>query len=97
MKVPRRSGCGPALQGAEFDRGMKLKTSITLDADVVAAVEAIARNGESRSQVIERLLRESLAARTRSALDARDVDIISAHADELNEEALEVLGYQVET
>ena len=76
---------------------MKLKTSITLDADVVTAVEAIARGGESRSQVIERLLRESLAARRRSALDSRDMDIINAHADELNEEALDVLGYQVET
>ena len=73
---------------------MKLKTSVTLDRDVVAAVEAIARSGESRSQVIERLLRQRLAARTRSARDERDRDIIDAHADELNEEALDVLGYQ---
>ena len=76
---------------------MKLKTSITLDQEVVAAVEAIARSGESRSQVIERLLRQSLAARARSAMDERDRGIIDAHADELNEEALDVLGYQVET
>ena len=76
---------------------MKLKTSITLDQEVVAAVEAIARSGESRSQVIERLLRQSLAARARSAMDERDRGIINAHADELNEEALDVLGYPVET
>lgn len=76
---------------------MKLKTSITLDEDVVAAVEAIARGGENRSQVIERLLRQSLAARARAARDERDAGIINAHADELNEEALDVLGYQVET
>ena len=76
---------------------MKLKTSITLDQEVVAAVEAIARSGESRSQVIERLLRQSLAARARSAMDERDRGIINAHADELNEEALDVLGYQLET
>ena len=82
---------------AEYDRGMKLKTSITLDQDVVAAVEAIARGGESRSRVIERLLRQSLAARARAARDERDLGIIDAHADELNEEALDVLGYQVET
>ncbi len=83
--------------GMEYDCRMKLKTSITLDRDVVAAVEAIARNGESRSQVIERLLRQSLAARTRAAMDERDIGIINAHADALNEEALDVLGYQVET
>ncbi len=73
---------------------MKLKTSVALDREVVAAVEAIARSGESRSRIIERLLRQSLAARTRSARDERDRDIIDAHADELNEEALDVLGYQ---
>ena len=73
---------------------MKLKISVTLDRGVVAAVEAIARNGESRSQIIERLLRQSLAARTRSSPDERDRGIIDGHADELNEEALHVLGYQ---
>ena len=73
---------------------MKLKTSVSLDREVVAAVEAIARSGERRSQVIERLLRQSLATRTRSSLDERDRGIIDAHADELNDEALDVLGYQ---
>ena len=76
---------------------MKMKTSVTLEKDVVAAVEQAAREGESRSQVIERLLRQSIAARERDAVDQRDRKIINAHADELNEEAVDVLGYQVET
>lgn len=76
---------------------MKMKTSITFDKEVVAAVEEAAREGESRSQVIERLLRQSIAARERDAVDQRDRKIINAHADELNEEAVDVLGYQVET
>ncbi|MYH31435.1 MAG: hypothetical protein F4018_16665 [Acidobacteria bacterium] len=76
---------------------MKLKTSITLDEDVVAAVETASQPGESRSQAIERLLRESLAARARAEIDARERSIIDAHADELNQEALDVLGYQVDT
>ena len=76
---------------------MKMKTSVTLDKEVVAAVEEAAREGESRSQVIERLLRQSIAARERDAVDQRDRKIINAHADELNEEAVDVLGYQVET
>ena len=61
------------------------------------AVEETARKGESRSQAIERLLRQSLAVRERAAIDNRDRNIINAHADELNEEAVDVLGYQVET
>ncbi len=73
---------------------MKLKIPVALDRHVVAAVEAMARNGESRSQIIEQLLRQSLAARTRSSLDERDRGIIDAHAHELNDEALDVLGYQ---
>ena len=76
---------------------MKLKTSITLDEGVVAAVERVARDGESRSQVIERLLRQSLAEQERAAIDRRDRAILDARADELNEEAVDVLGYQVES
>ena len=76
---------------------MKLKTSVTLDEDLLAAVEAVTQPGESRSQTIERLLRESLAARARAEIDARERTIIDAHADELNQEALDVLGYQVDT
>ena len=77
--------------------GMKLKTSITLEEGVVAAVERAARDGESRSQVIERLLRQSLAEHERVAIDRRDRAILDARADELNEEAVDVLGYQVES
>ena len=51
---------------------MKMKTSITLEKEVVTAVEEAAREGESRSQVIERLLRQSLATRERAATDKRD-------------------------
>ena len=75
---------------------MKLKTSITLEEGVVAAVERAARNGESRSQVIERLLRQSLAEQERAAIDRRDRAILDARADELNEEAADVLGYQAD-
>ena len=75
---------------------MKLKTSITLEEEVVAAVARAARDGESRSQVIERLLRQSLAEQERAAIDRRDRAILDARADELNEEAVDVLGYQVD-
>ena len=82
----------------EYDHGVKQKTSITLDKDVAAAVEAIARGrgGESRSRSsIDSCGRVS--PRARSAMEERDAGIIDAHADELDEEALDVLGYQAET
>ena len=74
---------------------MKLKTSITLEQEVITALEEAAREGESRSQVIERLLRQSLSTRERVAVDKRDHNIINEHANELNEEAVDVLAYQV--
>ena len=73
---------------------MKVKTSVTLSADVLKAVKRAADRGESRSQAVERLLREGLAARARRAADARDLALINAHADALNAEADDVLEYQ---
>ena len=75
---------------------MKRKTSITLEEDIVAAVERVTRKGESRSETIERLLRQSLKAEARERADKRDRDLINAHVDDLNAEAADVLGYQVD-
>jgi len=75
---------------------MKVKTSITLSEDILKSLRRAANRGESRSETIERLLRESLAARTRQAADARDLALINRHAEKLNAEADDVLGYQVD-
>ena len=75
---------------------MKRKTSVTLSEDIVAAVERVTRKGESRSETIERLLRQSLKAEARERADKRDRDLINAHVDDLNAEAADVLGYQVD-
>ena len=80
----------------EYDRGVKVKTSVTLSAALVKTIDRSVQAGESRSEVIERLLHESLAARTRQAADARDRAILDAHAADLNREAEDVLDYQVD-
>lgn len=59
-------------------------------------MDAAALEGESRSQAIERLLRQSLVAAKRAAVDSRDRKLIDLHAEELNDEALDVLGYQAD-
>ena len=73
---------------------MKQKTSITLSEDILKTLRRAARKGESRSETIERLLRESLSASERSAADRRDLELINRHADRLNAEADDVLEYQ---
>jgi metal-responsive CopG/Arc/MetJ family transcriptional regulator len=80
----------------EYDGGMKLKTSVTLSEDMLKGLERASHKGESRSETIERLLRESLEARMRRVADRRDLMIINRHTDRLNAEAEDVLGYQTE-
>jgi metal-responsive CopG/Arc/MetJ family transcriptional regulator len=75
---------------------MKLKTSVTLSEDIVKRLDRAARKGENRSQAIERLLRESLAAEARRAADLKDLALINEHAAELNAEAKDVLMYQTD-
>ena len=80
----------------EYTSSMKLKTSVTLSEDILKTVERTARKGESRSETIERLLREGLAARARREADERDLALINRHAEQLNAEAEDVLKYQVD-
>ena len=76
---------------------MNVKASVTLEEDVVSEIARASREGESRSETIERLLRWSLAEHARRAADERDRRLIDAHAAELNAEADDVLAYQAET
>jgi metal-responsive CopG/Arc/MetJ family transcriptional regulator len=75
---------------------MKLKTSITLSEDIIQTLEKEAKRGESRSEQIERLLRERFKQQTLEQKEAKDADLINHHADKLNEEAADVLEYQGE-
>lgn len=75
---------------------MKLKTSVTLSEDLLAGVKRAARRGESRSETVERLLRERLNEVAQRERHAREVAQINRHADALNSEAADVLAYQGE-
>ena len=75
---------------------MKLKTSITLSEDVLESIDQVTLEGESRSEAIERLLREGFSQQARRARDSKDLELINKHADQLNEEAEDVLKYQAE-
>ncbi len=73
---------------------MKQKTSLTLSEDVMAGLKKSARRGESRSETVNRLLRERMADKSAQAARAREVEQINRHADALNAEAVDVLSYQ---
>jgi len=75
---------------------MKSKTSITLSKDLVDAIDRLTPEGGSRSETIEQLLRESFEIRKRRVRDHRDLEAINRHAEQLNEEAEDVLTYQAD-
>jgi len=74
---------------------MKIKTSVTLSKDVLQAADKLSRRYKNRSEFIEAALRAYIAQAIRDEQNARDLEIINQRADQLNEEALDVLAYQV--
>ncbi len=70
------------------------KISITLPQDLLNSVDEIVGKTRKRSKVIEKVLRDFVANEKRRELNLRDIEIINANAEKLNEEALDTLEYQ---
>ena len=75
----------------EYNYLVRVKTSITLPEDLLRSIDQTDNN---RSAFIERASRAYLRRLEKAKRDARDVEIINANADRLNEEAMDVLEYQ---
>ncbi len=75
---------------------MKVKTSITLSAEVLKAIDLYMGQYKSRSGFLETAARQFIAQLKRKEAERRDLEIINRHADSLNAEAEDVLTYQVE-
>jgi metal-responsive CopG/Arc/MetJ family transcriptional regulator len=75
---------------------MKVKTSVTLSEEVLEEVDSVVEGTGNRSALIEEAVREYLQRLRQRARDERDLYILNDQADKLNEEALDVLSYQVE-
>ena len=75
-------------------RSARLKTSVTLPADLLRDLDRVAGGASNRSRLIEQALRELIERRAKAERDARDLEILNRHANRLNEEAADVLSYQ---
>ena len=75
---------------------MKVKTSITLSRDIVEKIDSLSESYGNRSALIEKAVRDFLAAREKLDRDYNDLEIINQQADTLNTEAKDVLSYQVD-
>lgn len=74
---------------------MKLKTSVTLDGGLLRGIDQHATEYRSRSEFIEAAVEYFIRHMERQKAEQRDLDILNRRADALNEEAEDVLAYQV--
>ena len=73
---------------------MKVDTTVFLSEEVLTALGTRTQDPQDRSDLVEAALREYLP-QLRQRDPSRDLEIINAHAAELNQEAEDVLSYQV--
>lgn len=75
---------------------MKVKTSITLSGDLIEELDRLGEEFQNRSEVIEQALRFFLKKRVQRLREEKDLKILNRKAADLNQEAEDVLSYQVD-
>ena len=76
---------------------MKVKTSITLSADLLKLVDKRARQfKKNRSDFIEAAVWAFIGQMIRGEQNAKDLEIINRRAEALNREAADVLEYHIQ-
>jgi hypothetical protein len=73
---------------------MKIETTVFLSEEILTALGTRAPDPKDRSELVEAALREYLPQLGKRD-PSQDLEIINAHAAELNQEAEDVLSYQV--
>jgi metal-responsive CopG/Arc/MetJ family transcriptional regulator len=100
MRVKHDAGpwqaAGIILRASRKLRGMRVRISVTLDAEILRAIDQTTSRYRGRSRVLEDAAQEFLARRARTADAAKDLKIINEAAEALNREAEDVLSYQAE-
>ena len=75
---------------------MKIKTSITISEEILHEIDKLVSQYGNRSILIEKAIRDFLAAEAKRTRDLQDAEILKLRADALNKEAADVLSYQVD-
>jgi metal-responsive CopG/Arc/MetJ family transcriptional regulator len=75
---------------------MKVKTSVTLPQELLLSVDRFMGKKHKRSEVIEKALRQYIATEERKTLNHRDMELINANAEKLNQQVAETLEFQAE-
>ena len=74
---------------------MKVEAHIKLEKELLDAVDRLSGGENRRSEFIEHALQTYVGLKTHRKKTRSDLEIINEHAEELNEEAMDVLEYQI--
>jgi metal-responsive CopG/Arc/MetJ family transcriptional regulator len=75
---------------------MKVRTHITLSESLLKEIDELNDHARNRSIFIEEAIKAYLAQKRRMIRDQRDLELLNRSARELNQEAEDVLSYQVD-
>ena len=75
---------------------MKVKTSVTLSAATLQAIDEFAGPGTTRSGIIEQAVMEFVQRLHRQLREQKDLEILNRCAEQLNREVENILAFQVE-
>ncbi len=75
---------------------MKIKTSITISDYIIQEMDSLIKKSESRSSFIEQALMKYIQYYKKLERDKNDLELINKNADALNQEADDILFFQVE-
>jgi len=76
---------------------VKIKTSVTLSASTIKALDELAGPGAARSGVIEQAVTEFVQRRQWQLREQKDLEILNRCAEQLNREVEDILRFQAET
>lgn len=74
---------------------MKVEAHIKLERELLDAIDSLSGGESRRSEFIEEALQAYLGVKAGRNKTRSDLEIINEHAEELNEEAMDVLDYQI--
>lgn len=75
---------------------MKIKTSVTLDSELMKNIDEEFGGKTNKSQFIEEAVREYIERRVHRKRDLADLEILNKKSAKLNKEAEDVLSYQAD-
>ena len=75
---------------------MKVKTSVTLSAEIIAKIDELSAGEKNRSAFIESAVTAYVEMLNKSHRDSQDLEILNSQAPRLNKEMRDVLMFQTE-